>query len=113
MLITERLLALRKSKGLTQNDVSRRIDVSRPAYSRYESGEREPDLNTVKKLAGLFGTSSDYLIGLSDSSEPLENAEPAIRLLQRNAKVMSSAQRGKMLNILKASFEDFNWDEEK
>lgn len=58
----ETLLQLRKSKGLTQKDIADALGISRQAYANYEAGNREPDLNTLKKLSDFFSVSIDYLL---------------------------------------------------
>ena len=59
----DRLKALRKSKKLTQVQVSEMIDVQQGTYSRWENGTLEPNLEAVVKLAKLFDTTTDYLLG--------------------------------------------------
>ena len=59
----DRLRELRKSKKLTQVQVSEMIDVQQGTYSRWENGTLEPNLEAVVKLAKLFDTTTDYLLG--------------------------------------------------
>ena len=58
----EKLLALRKEKGFTQKDVADRLGISRQAYANYETGNREPDITTLIKIAQLFEVSVDELV---------------------------------------------------
>ncbi len=58
-----RLKELRTAKGMTQSEVAKLIGYSSLSYARYEKGEREPDINTLCKLADYFEVSVDYLIG--------------------------------------------------
>lgn len=58
----QRLKELRKEKGLSQKNVADFIGKTYQAYSNYESGKREPDIETLKQLSHLFGVSVDYLI---------------------------------------------------
>ena len=58
-----RLKELRLKAGKTQNDIAKLLGVTRPAYTRYENGEREPDLNTIKALADYYQVSVDFLLG--------------------------------------------------
>ena len=57
------LKKLREKKGEKQSDLANIIGMSRQAYQRYEDGSREPDFETLKKLADHFNVSVDYLIG--------------------------------------------------
>lgn len=63
----QRLRDLRKEKHVTQDDVASYLGITRPAYTAYESGKREPDDKTKIKLATYFDVSVDYLIGKSDT----------------------------------------------
>jgi repressor LexA len=58
----KRLMELRKSAGLSQFEVAKKIDVSRQAYCHYETGRRQPTLETLSKLASFFSVSTDYLL---------------------------------------------------
>lgn len=64
--LAERLLFLRREKGLKQEDVSEQSKVAYRSYRRYESGEREPAASTIIALADFFGVSTDFLLGRSD-----------------------------------------------
>lgn len=63
----EKLKAVRKSKNLTQLELSKRIEVSKGTVSAYEQGLSYPSLETLVKICGILDTSADYLLGLSDN----------------------------------------------
>jgi len=63
---TEKLKDARTEKGLSQQQVAEAIGVTRSAYSNYEQGIREPDLNTLKKICMFFNISSDYLLDIEN-----------------------------------------------
>ena len=58
-----RLKELREKCGATQKDVVVYIMCSATVYSRYEREEREPDIDTLSRLADYFNVTVDYLIG--------------------------------------------------
>lgn len=58
-----RLKELRKEKGSTQKEVADSIFCSANDYARYEREEREPDIDTLKRLSKYFGVSIDYIVG--------------------------------------------------
>ena len=62
MELKEKLVALRKEKGLTQLAVAAKLDVSRQAISRWESGTALPSTDNLKCLGALYGVPVDYLI---------------------------------------------------
>lgn len=51
----ERLVAMRKAKSLTQDQVAERMDVGQSAVARIESGERDPRLSTLRRYAMAVG----------------------------------------------------------
>lgn len=62
MELKEKLVALRKEKELTQSAVAEKLDVSRQAISRWESGVALPSTDNLKCLGALYGVPVDYLI---------------------------------------------------
>lgn len=62
----ERLKLVRSNKKLTQEELSNKLGIHRSTYAGYESGHREPDINTLQKLADFFEVSIDYLSGRTD-----------------------------------------------
>lgn len=59
----ERVRRLRIEKGLSQPQVAERIGVSKSVVSNYESNYKLPSTGNLVKLAQLFSTTTDYLLG--------------------------------------------------
>lgn len=62
-IIAIRLKELRNSNKLTQQEVSEKLDIAQTTYAGYETGKHEPSADTLRKLAELYKTSVDYIIG--------------------------------------------------
>ena len=62
----DRLKLCREKLGITKQEAAKRINVSQPAYLRYESGQRNPSIQVINEMAIAFNTSVEYLIGESD-----------------------------------------------
>ena len=60
----ENLKLAREQKGLSQKDVAEKVGVAKSTYSLYESGNREPNVQTIKKLANVLDVSADELLGI-------------------------------------------------
>lgn len=58
-----RLKALREKKRKLQSEVADELGLNRVTYNRYENEEREPDNDTLSRIADYFGVSTDYLLG--------------------------------------------------
>ena len=61
-----RLRDLRKDADMTQAQVAKYLQMSQTGYSKYETGENDIPTQVLIKLAKLYATSTDYLLGLSD-----------------------------------------------
>ena len=57
-----RLKEIRKSKGISQLKMALDLNMSQNTISRYETGEREPGINELIKIADYFNISVDYLL---------------------------------------------------
>ena len=77
MELKEKLVALRKEKGLTQLAVAEKLNVSRQAISRWESGIALPSTDNLKSLSALYGVPIDYLLN-SDVERDMHCGEQAI-----------------------------------
>lgn len=62
----ENLKLARLNKGMSQKYVAEQIGVAKSTYSLYESGNREPNVQTIKKIADVLSVSADELLGLEE-----------------------------------------------
>lgn len=69
--IGSKIKELRMSKGLTQREMAKQLNLSFSTYSNYENNYREPKLEIIEEIAGILGVTIQYLIGTS-SSDKLE-----------------------------------------
>jgi len=64
------LKKLRTTNNMTQVALQMRTGIDQSLLSKYESGERAPTAENLVILANCLGTSTDYLLGLTDRKEP-------------------------------------------
>ncbi len=62
-----RLKELRKKKGISQLRLATDLNTTQNTISRYETGEREPGIAELIKIADYFNVSVDYLIGRTEN----------------------------------------------
>ena len=62
-MLTEKIIEIRKSKGLTQSMLGGLINTSGDVIGKYERGEKTPSIDVVVKIANALETSVDYLTG--------------------------------------------------
>ncbi len=71
-MLTERLILLREERGLTKKDIAEYLKIDQSTYGKYELGKREPDYDTLQKLADFFSVTTDFLLGRTDIRTPIE-----------------------------------------
>ena len=62
-----RLRELRDEKDLTQTEIAKMLGMFQTGYSKYETGENDIPTDVLIKLANLYSTSIDYLLGQTDN----------------------------------------------
>lgn len=66
IMFAARIKELRLEKQLSQADLAKAISVNQRTISNWEKSVRQPDFETLAKLAEFFQVSCDYLLGLED-----------------------------------------------
>ena len=66
----KRLRDLREDMDLNQTTVAKMLGMSQTGYSKYETGENDIPTTILIKLAKFYGTSVDYILGLTDVPKP-------------------------------------------
>ena len=61
-----RIAALRKERGMTQNQLAQALGLNSVTYLHYEKSQREPPLSLLADMAAFFEVSVDYLLGLTE-----------------------------------------------
>ena len=60
---TERLVKLRKDRGLTQTKMANYLGIAQASYIRYEKGTSEPTIENLVKICDLLDVPADFLLG--------------------------------------------------
>lgn len=107
-----KLKKARENKRLTQQEVANKLGVSNGAISGYERGYRDPDTETLKKLADLYEVSLDWLNGRDEKEgeytlpeeiilKVIREAEAEYKVNLRDDPVVESAVRDLINNLAK------------
>ena len=62
----ERLLTLRKERGIGQNELAKILSLSNASISYWENGKQAPSAEVIYKFSQFFGVSSDYILGVKE-----------------------------------------------
>ena len=65
-----RIKSLRASREMKQSDLAKRLNVKQNTVSNWETGRSEPDFTTLQKMAEIFDTTIDYVLGNSSEIPP-------------------------------------------
>lgn len=68
----ERLKKLRKERKLTQTQLAEKLNAGKSTVAMWETCDREPDFEMLKKIADFFNVNTDYLLGRTDNPEPID-----------------------------------------
>ncbi|MBQ8859269.1 MAG: helix-turn-helix transcriptional regulator [Clostridia bacterium] len=65
-----RIKALREDADLTQKEIADYLHIKQNTYSQYENGQRQIPIDSLIALAKYYGTSTDYILELTDERKP-------------------------------------------
>ena len=71
-MVYRRIRDLREDSDKTQEDIAQYLVMKRGVYQRYESGSREIPVWALVKLADLYNTSTDYILGRTNRRDPIK-----------------------------------------
>lgn len=97
MIFADKLIALRKQHGLSQEQLAEKLNVSRQSVSKWEGAQSIPDINKIIQLSQIFGVSTDYLLKdelENEKDEYIETGEKSEEL-----KYVSMEDANEFLNI--------------
>ena len=76
-----KLKEIRKSRGLTQLEVSQKLRIARTTYTEWERGINEPSIDKLLELAIIFGCSVDDIIGNEKSANSFNELNELARII--------------------------------
>lgn len=103
LFIGENLKRLRKEKGLTQEQLAERLNVSFQAVSKWECGDGYPDIVMLPSIAQIFGVSLDELVGM----QKICSNEEAEKILAQVDENESKGLRAENVALLREAVKRF------
>lgn len=102
-MLGERIRNLRKEWKLTQEELGKKINVTKVSISGYENGNRSPDTETLQKIADFFNVSTDYLLCRTDKrnqeNDNDELMDPELNIFFKELKEDSPERREQLMKI--------------
>jgi len=107
ILDKQRLILCRENLNITKQEAAKRMQMSQPAYLRYESGDRIPSIHVMQTMANVLGTSVEYLTCKTDSSLPIsylieESHDPDLFYMIDFYKRLDSEERERFMKYVKS-----------
>lgn len=87
MSFGERMKQIRQNKGMTQNQLAVKANISRVAIGNYERGDRQPNIDITKKIADALGVPVADLAGWSAFDEQYSHLADEVKLLDLAKKI--------------------------
>jgi transcriptional regulator with XRE-family HTH domain len=104
MAIGDKILALRKERGWSQQQLAKLLGTSGPIVGRYERGEMTPSVEVAKKLAETFGVTLDYLVDDTNRAANIKDKAMLQRMLEIEA--LDSEDKKTIVHVLDSLLRD-------
>ncbi len=107
-MLGRRIRDLRLASHATQNEIAQVLNISRSAYTLYETDKRELNFETLCRLADHFQVSADYLLGRTDNPRLSEELKPEERLLLERYRELDSRGKDTVQTLLRYEYGTLN-----
>ena len=106
--ISERVTLIRKQKGLTQNELAEKVDISKAQMSRYINKGVQPPANVLAKMADELGVSMDYLLNGDTDDKAISSLSHA-EVIQQYKEVdqLPKEERKTIIKVIAALLRDY------
>lgn len=105
-MFSTRLTQLREELGLTRKEVAEKLNIDQTTYGKYELSKRQPDYETLQRIASFFCVSVDYLLGrtnVRNSNNSPEDFPAEAQVLMRSVAKLTDKQK----EIIKKLVQEF------
>lgn len=102
MKFNETLRILRRKKKLSQKDLGNKLGLAESTIGMYEQGKRQPDYETLLKIADYFEVTVDYLLGNKNSTltnDPISD-DPDLQIAFKEASDFSEEARKQTIDFI-------------
>lgn len=102
-ILSDRLKALREARGWSQTQVAKELGMKRSStYANWEYGIRDPDTDTLVKLAQLYEVTTDYLVGVEVNSASSDSLTSSIdKTISDECKYLNQEDKELVLGLIR------------
>lgn len=69
----ERIKELREDRDISQEELSKLLNISQQTLSQYENNKRKLPIDLLKKYAIIFNVTTDYILGINENESKIKN----------------------------------------
>jgi len=91
-MLSEQLKQIRKANGFTQQSLADAVGIERSTYASYETGRNKPDVLLLKRIANVFGVSSDFILEI-DTSKNLNMSDVNVSYGKNGSQLVSTLSK--------------------
>lgn len=99
-MLCEQLKQIRKANKFTQQDLADAVGIERSTYASYETGRNKPDVILLKRIANVFGVSSDFILEI-DPTQKLNLSDLSVAYKKKGSQLMSTLSKDEKAVIAK------------
>ncbi len=91
-MLCEQLKQIRKANNFTQQDLADAVGIERSTYASYETGRNKPDVILLKRIANVFGVSSDFILEI-DTSKKFNMSDANVSYKKNGSQLVSTLSK--------------------
>ena len=91
-MLCEQLKQIRKANNFTQQDLADAVGIERSTYASYETGRNKPDVILLKRIANVFGVSSDFILEI-DTSKKFNMSDANVTYKKNGSQLVSTLSK--------------------
>lgn len=96
MMLSEKIMTLRKKKGWSQEELAEKLDISRQSVSKWESASSVPDIDKIIQLSRIFGVTTDWLLKDEEETDVVPREE---EYEETDVKIVSMEEAGRFIEL--------------
>lgn len=96
MMLSEKIMTLRKKKGWSQEELAEKLDISRQSVSKWESASSVPDIDKIIQLSRIFGVTTDWLLKDEEETDMVPREE---EYEETDVKIVSMEEAGRFIKL--------------
>ena len=102
-----RLRECRTAAKMSQGEMAKQLNISRQAYSTYETGTRKPDIDTLRQIADIFRVTTDYLLGRDKAERGAQNNVVPKTVAAHTDEPMTPELEARIQELIQEAFEKY------